>query len=551
MTLHAERSRTYIAIDLKSFYASVECVDRGLDPLTTHLVVADASRTNKTICLAVSPSLKAYGIGGRARLFEAQQYLRKVNAQRQAFAPHQRLHGKATDSEVLRNNPALAADMIVAKPHMHHYLEVSAQIYRIYLQYAAPEDIHVYSVDEVFIDATRYLRSSGCSAQEFATRIVLDILRTTGITATAGIGDNLYVCKVAMDIVAKHMPSNRDGVRVATLNEYSYRKLLWAHTPLTDFWRIGRGTAKRLASLGLMTMGDIARCSLGKASDFYNAQLLYSTFGINAQLLIDHAWGYEPCTIADIKEYQPQNTSLSSGQVLQEPYDFAHAQVVVKEMVDALTLDMVAKGYTTSHIGLYIGYERMDAQTTNQEGAHPLAYDYYGRVVPKPARGTITLARPTDSSTVLREHMMKLYRNIVDATCMIRRVMISFHQLEPSVHQANDYEQLDIFALLASGELESRHDEESQRFRKKRQPAYADATSVNAWDTRDARAARDSHDSRDTRDMRDIDQQERAVSQAVLAIQQKFGRSAVIKAMSLEQGATGLQRNQQIGGHAA
>ena len=341
MARDMQREHVYIAIDLKSFYASVECAARGLDPLTTHLVVADEARTDKTICLAVSPSLKNYGIPGRARLFEVKQRLSGVNIERAVHAPGGRLIGESCDACDLEHSPRLKASMVIAKPRMAHYLEVSGQIYGIYLRYAAPEHIHVYSIDEVFIDATPYLRSLGMGPYAMARTIVREILAETGITATAGIGTNMYLAKVAMDIVAKHMPADADGVRVAELNEMSYRRLLWDHRPLTDFWRVGRGYAKKLEHAGLMTMGDIARCSVGRASDYYNEDLLYRMFGVNAELLIDHAWGWEPCEIEDIQSYEPDAHSISSGQVLTGPADYATARLITKEMADALALDLV------------------------------------------------------------------------------------------------------------------------------------------------------------------------------------------------------------------
>ena len=349
-TVSTQREHTYIAIDLKSFYASVECVARGLDPLTTHLVVADETRTDKTICLAVSPSLKNYGIPGRARLFEVKQRLNGVNIERAVHAPGGRLIGESCDACDLERSPGLKASMVIAKPRMAHYLEISGQIYGIYLKYAAPEHIHVYSIDEVFIDATPYLRSLGMGPHAMARTIVREILTKTGITATAGIGSNMYLAKVAMDIVAKHMPADKDGVRVAELNEMSYRRLLWDHRPLTDFWRVGRGYAKKLEHAGLMTMGDIARCSVGRASDYYNEDLLYRMFGVNAELLIDHAWGWEPCEIADIRSYEPGAHSISSGQVLTGPADYATARLITKEMADALALDLVDKSVLTNRL---------------------------------------------------------------------------------------------------------------------------------------------------------------------------------------------------------
>ena len=344
------RERVYLAIDLKSFYASVECIERGLDPMTTHLVVADLSRTEKTICLAVTPSLKAYGIPGRARLFEVVERVREVNARRLRQAPGRAFQGASSQETDLRAHPELALDYIVAPPRMAHYMAWSAQIYQVYLRHVAPEDIHVYSIDEVFLDVTPYLETAGCTPREFAKRIIQDVLAETGITATAGIGPNLYLAKIAMDIVAKHVKPDVDGVRIAKLDEITYRRLLWDHRPLTDFWRVGAGTVKRLESVGLHTMGDIARCSIGTPTDYYNEDLLYQLFGVNAELLIDHAWGWEPCTIADIKAYRPESASIGAGQVLQCPYPFDKAKLVVREMADALSLDLVDKGLLTDQL---------------------------------------------------------------------------------------------------------------------------------------------------------------------------------------------------------
>lgn len=349
--------RTYIAIDLKSFYASSECAELGFDPLSTHLVVADQSRTDKTICLAVSPSLKAYGLPGRARLFEVKAKLKEVNAARRAAAPGGVLRGESYDAKALAANPNLAAGVYIAKPRMSHYLNISAKIYSIYLRYVSEADIHVYSIDEVFMDVTGYLRAYGKSAHDMAREMIQQILRETGITATAGIGTNMYLAKVAMDVVAKHIPADKDGVRIAQLDEMSYRRLLWAHRPLTDFWRVGRGYAKKLEAQGLMTMGDIARCSIGRADEYYNEGLLYKMFGVNAELLIDHAWGWEPCTIADIKAYKPAGHSMSSGQVLTGAAGFDSARLIVREMADTLSLDLVAKGVKAGHMGLMVGYD--------------------------------------------------------------------------------------------------------------------------------------------------------------------------------------------------
>ena len=352
------KERTYICCDLKSFYASVECVERGLDPMTTNLVVADQSRTDKTICLAVSPSLKAYGIGGRARLFEVVQKVAEVNAKRKWSAPGHQLTGSSWHDPDVQSDPSLALDYIVAPPRMAHYIDWSTKIYSVYLKYVAPEDIFPYSIDEVFMDLTNYLDTYKMTARELTRTIILDILKTTGITAAAGMGTNLYLAKVAMDIVAKHIHPDSFGVRIAKLNEISYRRLLWTHRPLTDFWRVGKGYASKLEAHGLYTMGDIARCSIGKSGEYHNEALLYNLFGINAELLIDHAWGWEPCTIADVKAYKPENKSIVSGQVLKCPYDFQKARLVVREMADALALDLVDKRLVTNQLVLTVGYDR-------------------------------------------------------------------------------------------------------------------------------------------------------------------------------------------------
>ncbi|MGM9597861.1 MAG: DNA methylase, partial [Eubacteriales bacterium] len=386
-------NKTYIAIDLKSFYASVECVERGLNPMTTNLVVADKSRTEKTICLAVTPSLKALGIPGRARLFEVSSKVREVNAARRQKAPRRVFTGTSSDATVLHAHPEYRLDYIVAPPRMAHYMEFSTRIYQIYLKYIAPEDIHVYSIDEVFIDATDYLGIYKLSARELAMKIILDVLESTGITATAGIGTNLYLCKIALDIQAKHIPADKNGVRIAELDEMSYRRLFWSHRPLTDFWRVGKGYAKKLEDHGLYTMGDIARCSLGSVTDRYNEDLLYKLFGVNAELLIDHAWGYEPCTIADIKAYKPESNSLGSGQVLKCPYTFQKAKLVVREMADALALDLVDKKLMTDQLVLTVGYDVENLTDTGIHGGYhgAVTTDRYGRQIPKHANGTANL----------------------------------------------------------------------------------------------------------------------------------------------------------------
>ena len=500
--------RTYLAIDLKSFYASVECVERGLDPLTTNLVVADESRTEKTICLAVSPSLKAYGIPGRARLFEVIQRVKEVNAARRMQAPGGALAGESWDAAALAADPALAVSYIAAPPRMAHYIEYSTRIYEIYLQYVAPEDIHVYSIDEVFMDVTPYLATYGLSARELAQKLVQEVLQRTGITATAGIGSNLYLCKVAMDIVAKHVKPDRNGVRIAALSEDSYRRLLWSHRPLTDFWRVGRGYAKKLEKYGLFTMGDIARCSLGKPEEFYNQELLYRLFGVNAELLIDHAWGWEPCTMADIKAYRPAAHSLGAGQVLQEPYPFPKARLVLREMAEQLALDLLEKHLVTGQVVLTVGYDRQNladpARRVQYRGA--VTTDFYGRSVPKHAHGTANLSRPTASAQEIVRAVLDLFDRIVDSSLLVRRLTLAACHVvdEKTAAAAARYEQLDLFTDYAAQQREQ--------------------------------AALD---------------RERHMQQAVLAIKHKYGKNALFKGMDLQEGATARSRNAQIGGHRA
>ena len=401
-------NRIYLAIDLKSFYASVECLERGLDPMTTNLVVADESRTEKTICLAVSPSLKSYGIPGRPRLFEVVQKIKEVNAARQRNAPGRRFAGSSSDYNELKIHPDLAVDYIVAPPQMARYMEISTQIYDIYMKYIAPEDIHVYSIDEVFMDVTNYLNTYRLSARELAMKIILDVLLTAGITATAGIGTNLYLCKVAMDIEAKHISPDKNGVRIAELDEMSYRRKLWSHRPLTDFWRVGKGYANKLEQNGIFTMGDVARCSIGKPNEYYNEDLLYKLFGVNAELLIDHAWGWEPCTIADIKAYKPESNSIGSGQVLQYPYDFEKAKLVVKKMTDALVLDLVEKGLVTNQLTLTVGYdiENLTDQNRRKKYHGEVKTDRYGRKIPKHAHGTANLEGYSSSTKQIMAAML-------------------------------------------------------------------------------------------------------------------------------------------------
>ncbi len=500
----AECTHMYIAIDLKSFYASVECVERGLDPLSTNLVVADTARTEKTICLAVSPSLKAYGIGGRARLFEVVQRVRDVNAQRRWNAPQRTLSGSSCNAAELQRNPALALDYIAAPPRMARYMEISTQIYQIYLRYIAPEDIHVYSIDEVFIDAGSYLKTYRMTAEELARRMIQDVLTETGITATAGIGTNLYLCKVSMDIVAKKMPADAHGVRIAQLDEMGYRQTLWAHRPLTDFWRVGRGYAKKLESKGLFTMGDIARCSLN------NEELLYKMFGVNAELLIDHAWGWEPCTIADIKAYRPENSSISSGQVLQCPYTFEKARLIIREMTDLLVLDLVEKGLVTDQMVLTVGYdiENLKNPAVRAQYKGTVEADAYGRAVPRSAHGSVNLERYTASTKQITAAVMQLYDRIVDRELTVRRMTIAANHIIPEADAVQQEVQLDLFTDYAALEQQQAAEEKSLS-------------------------------------------REREIQKAMLHIRRKFGKNAILKGMNLEEGATTIERNGQVGGHRA
>lgn len=528
--------RTYIAIDLKSFYASSECAELGFDPLSTHLVVADQSRTDKTICLAVSPSLKAYGLPGRARLFEVKAKLKEVNAARRAAAPGGVLRGESYDAKALAANPNLAAGVYIAKPRMSHYLNISGKIYGIYLRYASADDIHVYSIDEVFMDVTRYLHAYGKTPHELARDIVRAIYSETGITATAGIGTNLYLAKVAMDIVAKHMPADAEGVRIAQLDETSYRRLLWGHRPLTDFWRVGRGYAKKLESYGLMTMGDIARCSLGRASDYYNEDLLYRLFGVNAELLIDHAWGWEPCTISDIKAYKPAEHSVGAGQVLTGVALFGTARLIAKEMAESLALDLVGKGLKTNRVALAVGYDtasldpgRLDvcapdevkraAQAAAAAYTGPIGTDYYGRRVPKAVSGSIDLGGFTSSSAKIRAAIDGLFCRLVDSRLLVRRLNVTALDVATSaeLEAGKRYEQPDLFSAADGSE---------------------NGGARSGLQERKSPGAVDEHS-------------EHAVQQTLLDIKRKFGKNSVIKAMDMFDGATGRQRNNQIGGHAA
>ena len=488
-----DHNRTYVAIDLKSFYASVECMERGLDPLTTHLVVADDSRTDKTICLAVSPSLKAYGVPGRPRLFEVKQIVNRIN----------------------REHPEeLPLTFLTAKPRMAMYIEYSTQIYQIYLKYIAPEDIHVYSIDEVFLDVTQYLKTYQMTAYELTKTIIKDVYKSVGITATAGIGTNLYLCKVAMDIVAKHVEPDQDGVRIAELDEMSYRKLLWNHTPLTDFWRVGKGYAKKLNAAGIFTMGDVARCSIGKPDELYNEELLYRMFGVNAELLIDHAWGWEPCTIEQVKKYRPESTSMGAGQVLHCPYSFKDARIVAREMMDLLSLELFEKQQMTDQIVLHVGYDIDNLKDTDGKKAYQgaLKTDHYGRKVPKPAHGTKTLIDYTSSTRKLVEATMELYDEIVNPNLMIRRISIALNRLmdeKDYVKKENEnFEQMDLFTDYSKIEKQ-REDEARER------------------------------------------EKEKKLQKAMLDIKKKYGKNAILKGTNLQKQATARERNEQIGGHKA
>ena len=487
-------------------YASVECVARGLDPLTTNLVVADVSRTEKTICLAVTPSLKAYGIGGRARLFEVVQRLREVNYERQMKSPSRRLTGKSVSDIELKEHPDWAVDYIAAPPRMAHYIDVSSKIYGIYLKYIAPEDIHVYSIDEVFMDVTDYLKSYKKTAHELAMTMIRDVLSQTGITATAGIGTNMYLCKVAMDIVAKKAPADKDGVRIAELDEMSYRKQLWDYRPITKFWRVGKGIAEKLAMYGIDTMGKVARQSVK------NEELLYRLFGVNAELLIDHAWGWEPCTMDMVKAYKPENNSFSNGQVLQSAYDFRKARVVVQEMAENMALDLVSKRLVTDQIILTVGYDR-ESLTNPDIRAHyhgEVTTDYYGRQVPKHAHGTANLTRQTSSTKLITEAVVDLFDRIVNKDLLVRRLNLTVNHVvnEEEANRRTTPTQLDLFTDYE--ELARQQEAEKAELDK-----------------------------------------ERRIQEAQLAIKQRFGKNAILRGLNFEEGATAKERNEQIGGHKA
>lgn len=507
-----QENRIYIAIDLKSFYASVECRERQLDPLTTNLVVADESRTEKTICLAVSPSLKAYGIPGRPRLFEVVQKVREANAKRRRLAPGRTFTGSSCDANELNTSPELSIEYITAPPRMAFYMQYSTRIYNIYLKYIAPEDIHVYSIDEVIMDVTNYLGIYGLTARELAMKMIQDVLQTTGITATAGIGSNLYLCKVAMDIVAKHIVPDKDGVRIAELDEMSYRRLLWSHRPLTDFWRIGKGYAKKLEASGIYTMGDVARCSIGKPNDYYNEELLYKLFGVNAELLIDHAWGWEPCTIADIKAYKPAASSVGSGQVLQCPYDYKKARLIVQEMTDLLALDLVDKGLVTDQLVLTIGYDIENLTNPDIKKLYQgeVVIDRYGRKIPKHAHGTANIGKQTSSTMLIMNAVMELYDRIIDKNLVVRRIYVTANRVveESAAAKAPAFEQLNLFTDYEA--LQQKNQEEEEQLKREKQ-----------------------------------------IQEAMLSIKKKYGKNAILKGINLDENATAKDRNKQIGGHKA
>lgn len=501
------KQHTYIAIDLKSFYASVECRDRGLDPLDTNLVVADESRTDKTICLAVTPTLKSFDIPGRARLFEVKQRVQEVNADRKRNLRGREFAGSSHFYSELSKDPSLALDFIIASPRMAYYMEYSTRIYEIYMKYVAPEDIIVYSIDEVFMDVTDYLQTYRMSPRDLAMKMILEVLETTGITATAGIGTNLYLCKVAMDIMAKHIPSDENGVRIAFLDEMTYRRELWSHRPITDFWRVGRGYAKKLETYGIYTMGDVARCSE------QNEELLYRLFGKNAELLIDHAWGWEPCTVEAVKAYRPESSSLGSGQVLQCPYDAEKAKLVVREMADALSLDLVEKRLVTDQIVITVGYdiENLTDPERRKKYRGEVVTDRYGRQIPKHAHGTENLESFTSSTQKMVEVASVLYDRIVDKNLLIRRMNITANNIveeKAAPQKNNSYQQLDLFTDYAAEEEQEKQE----------------ALRLN---------------------------RERKLQEATITIKKKFGKNAILKGMSLQEGATAKNRNEQIGGHKA
>mgnify|MGYP002706390259 FL=1 len=497
--MHNEESKIYVAIDLKSFYASVECKERGLDPITTNLVVADSSRTEKTICLAVSPALKSYGIPGRARLFEVVQKVKEINVYRKRKATNRTFTGSSYSDIELKKNKNLELSYIIAPPRMAYYMKYSSKIYNIYLKYFSSDDIYVYSIDEVFIDVTHYLKTYNMRAKELVTKVIQDVYQTTGITATAGIGTNLYLCKIAMDIVAKHVKPDENGVRIAGLDEMAYRKLLWGHRPLTDFWRVGKGYTKKLEEHGMYTMGDVARMSVK------NEDLLYKLFGVNAELLIDHAWGWESVTIESIKAYRPATNSICSGQVLHCPYNYENTKIIVKEMTELLALDLVEKGLVTNQIVLEVGYDvdNLKNQAISSLYNGEITTDKYGRKVPKHAHGTINIDHQTASSKVLTGYIIKLYEQIVNKQLLVRRINITVNNVvNENMVKTSDYEQINLFV---------------------------DYAEVN--------------------EKRKKEEAEKEIQKAMIGIKSKYGKNAILKGMNLQKEGTTIERNRQIGGH--
>lgn len=490
-----EKTSIYISIDLKSFYASVECKERNLNPMTTNLVVADSSRTEKTICLAVSPSLKQYGIPGRARLFEVVQKVKEVNSKRRINAPGYIFKGKSYNDTELKKHKEYELDYIIAPPQMNKYMKYSAEIYNIYLKFFSAEDIYVYSIDEVFIDVTHYLKKYKMKASTIATKVIQEVYEETGITATCGVGTNLYLAKIAMDIVAKHTKANKQGVRIACLDEEMYKRQLWNHKPLTDFWRVGHGIARKLEQNNMYTMGDVARCSIN------NEDKLFKLFGVNAELLIDHAWGYEPCTMKSIKSYKPSTTSLTSGQVLHCPYDYEKTKLIIKEMTELLVLDLVDKNYLTNQIVLTVEY---DVDNINDKYKGEITIDRYGRKIPKHAHGTINLDHYTSSNKIIDEAIMKLYDRIINKTLLVRKINISVNNLlnEKEVENNKENEQIDLFTDYKK--IEKQYNDEIK---------------------------------------------ERKLQKSILNIKKKYGKNAILKGMNLEEGATTIERNTQVGGH--
>lgn len=568
-----QQEHTYIAIDLKSFYASVECTDKGLDPLTTNLVVADASRTQKTICLAVSPSMKAYGIPGRPRLFEVVQRMKEVNRERsrrisfsgdsvrknadtgQETPGDSLFSGSSFSAPELEADPTLKADYIIAVPRMAHYIEYSTRIYQIYLRYIAPEDIHVYSIDEVMMDVTKYLVLYKKTAHELAMEMIRAVLKETGITATAGIGPNLYLCKIAMDIEAKHTAPDAHGVRIAELDEMSYRRKLWGHRPITDFWRVGKGTAKKLARYGMFTMGDVARYSL-KDED-----LLYKLFGVNAELLIDHAWGWEPCTIDYIKAYKPENRSFSAGQVLQCPYDFEKARIVVLEMADAAALDLVEKRLTADQMVLTVVYDKdnLTDPAIREKYKGPVKKDWYGRMAPKPAHGTVSLGRHTSSSRIITDAVLGLYDRIVDPDLLVRRIfLVTNHVIEEA--ETKKITVIDGYPSAFPGGKNNREKNQEKESASGREgsretsiaikPDNGESGAAGSWQQLDLFTDYEVLEAEKEREKAALEK-ERRLQEAMLEIRRKYGKNAILKGTSLQEGATMRDRNQSIGGHKA